>query len=57
MTDAINLFLKDSGAIRDAGGAFGKKEKALEDQYFRKMVCVTFACLASRVVDLEMVIT
>ncbi len=25
------------GAIREAGGAFGKREKAQEDQYFRKM--------------------
>ncbi|TRY75605.1 hypothetical protein TCAL_04991 [Tigriopus californicus] len=26
----------DAGSIREAGGAFGKKEKAVEDQYFRK---------------------
>ena len=25
-----------SGAVREAGGAFGKKEKAQEDQYFRQ---------------------
>ena len=24
------------GAVREAGGAFGKKEKAAEDQYFRQ---------------------
>jgi hypothetical protein len=24
------------GAIREAGGSFGKKEKAEEDQYFRR---------------------
>ncbi|XP_003387512.1 PREDICTED: ATPase inhibitor, mitochondrial-like [Amphimedon queenslandica] len=27
----------DEGAIRDAGGAFSKKEKAIEDQYFRRL--------------------
>ncbi|XP_074074048.1 ATPase inhibitor, mitochondrial isoform X1 [Macrotis lagotis] len=26
----------DSGAIREAGGAFGKREKAEEDRYFRE---------------------
>nr|XP_020666201.1 ATPase inhibitor, mitochondrial isoform X2 [Pogona vitticeps] len=26
-----------SGAIRDAGGAFGKKEAAEEERYFRKL--------------------
>ena len=30
----IRLFL---GAIREAGGAFAAKEKAQEDQYFRKL--------------------
>ena len=25
-----------SGAVREAGGTFGKKEKAQEDQYFRE---------------------
>ncbi|XP_068241165.1 ATPase inhibitor mai-2, mitochondrial-like isoform X2 [Palaemon carinicauda] len=25
------------GAIRDAGGAFGKRQAAQEDQYFRKL--------------------
>ncbi|XP_016074694.1 PREDICTED: ATPase inhibitor, mitochondrial [Miniopterus natalensis] len=29
-------FSSDSGAIREAGGAFGKKEKAEEDRYFRE---------------------
>ncbi len=34
------MFSKDggAGAIRDAGGAFGAREKAQEDQYFRKLV-------------------
>lgn len=27
------------GTIRDAGGAFGKREAAQEEQYFRKLVC------------------
>lgn len=27
-----------AGAIRDAGGAFGKREAAQEEQYFRKLV-------------------
>ena len=31
-------FKDKSGAIREAGGSFGKKEKAQEDQYFRQMV-------------------
>lgn len=26
------------GTIRDAGGAFGKREAAQEEQYFRKLV-------------------
>ena len=26
------------GAIRDAGGSFGKKQAAQEEQYFKKMV-------------------
>jgi hypothetical protein len=29
-----NTFIQ--GAIREAGGSFGKKEKAEEDQYFRR---------------------
>ncbi|XP_074074049.1 ATPase inhibitor, mitochondrial isoform X2 [Macrotis lagotis] len=29
----------DSGAIREAGGAFGKREKAEEDRYFRWRDC------------------
>lgn len=28
------------GAIRDAGGSFGKREVALEEQYFRKLVMI-----------------
>jgi len=28
---------KKDGAIRDAGGAFAKREAAQEDQYFRKL--------------------
>lgn len=28
----------DAGAIRGAGGAFGKKEAAEEERYFRKLV-------------------
>ncbi|EDV20470.1 uncharacterized protein TRIADDRAFT_61171 [Trichoplax adhaerens] len=28
---------RQAGSIRDAGGSFGKKEKAQEDQYFRKL--------------------
>ena len=32
--EIYDLFL---GAIRDAGGAFSKKEKAHEDQYFRNL--------------------
>jgi len=27
---------RSEGAIREAGGAFGKKEKAQEDQFFRQ---------------------
>lgn len=27
-----------AGAVRDAGGAFAKREAAQEDQYFRKLV-------------------
>ena len=27
-----------AGSIRDAGGAFSKKEKAQEDQYFKNLV-------------------
>jgi len=27
---------RSEGAIREAGGSFGKKEKAEEDQYFRR---------------------
>lgn len=30
------------GAIREAGGAFGKKEAAQEEQYFRKLVSLVF---------------
>lgn len=31
----------EAGAIRGAGGAFGKREQAQEEQYFRKLViCV-----------------
>ena len=26
------------GTIRDAGGSFGKREAAMEDQYFKKLV-------------------
>jgi hypothetical protein len=29
---------RSEGAIREAGGAFGKKEAAQEEQYFRKLV-------------------
>ena len=36
--NCIVPFWQDDGAIRDAGGSFGKKEKALEDQYFRRLV-------------------
>lgn len=28
----------DAGAIRGAGGAFGRKEAAEEERYFRKLV-------------------
>ena len=28
----------DAGAIRQAGGSFGKKEAADEERYFRKLV-------------------
>ena len=34
MAVITNIFFK--GAIREAGGSFGKKEKAEEDQYFRR---------------------
>jgi hypothetical protein len=33
----LNFPLDISGAIREGGGAFGKREKALEDQYFRQL--------------------
>ena len=29
------------GSVRDAGGSFGKKEAAQEEQYFRQMVTIT----------------
>ena len=29
-------FILSKGAIREAGGSFGKKEKAEEDQFFRR---------------------
>lgn len=32
----LKMIIVFVGAIREAGGAFGKKEKAIEDQYFRK---------------------
>ena len=35
------------GAIRQAGGAFGKKEAAQEEQYFRKLVSSMFFCIKS----------
>lgn len=31
------------GAIRDAGGSFGKMEAAQEEQYFRKLVSYSYA--------------
>jgi hypothetical protein len=31
-----------AGAIREAGGTFGKKEAADEERYFRKMVEISF---------------
>ena len=34
MAVITNIFFQ--GAIREAGGSFGKKEKAEEDQYFRR---------------------
>lgn len=30
------------GSIREAGGAFGRKEAAIEEQYFRKLVGILF---------------
>ena len=32
----ITYFILSKGAIREAGGSFGKKEKAEEDQFFRR---------------------
>eukprot|EP00095_Tigriopus_kingsejongensis_P002433 maker-scaffold6911_size3517-snap-gene-0.1 protein:Tk02433 transcript:maker-scaffold6911_size3517-snap-gene-0.1-mRNA-1 annotation:"if1 protein" len=34
---ALARMMSGAGSIREAGGAFGKKEKAIEDQYFRNM--------------------
>merc|ERR1712127_503470 len=33
---ACSVRMMSGGAVREAGGAFGKKEKAAEDQYFRQ---------------------
>ncbi len=39
----VRCLLQDtSGSIRDAKGAFGKKEKAIEDQYFHNLVSVLY---------------
>merc|ERR1712241_371302 len=38
-SSSVRMMSGDSdkaGAVREAGGAFGKKEKAAEDQYFRQ---------------------
>ncbi len=35
-----NSLQDSSGSIRSAGGAFGKKEKAVEDQYFHNLVSI-----------------
>merc|ERR1712066_601909 len=38
-TSSVRMMSGDSdkaGAVREAGGAFGKKEKAAEDKYFRE---------------------
>lgn len=35
----------EAGAIRGAGGAFGKKEAAAEERYFREVVRMTNECL------------
>lgn len=35
---AMRSYSDKAGAIREAGGAFGKKEAAQEEQYFRKLV-------------------
>jgi molecular chaperone GrpE (heat shock protein) len=34
---ATRLYSNDEGAIRQSGGAFSKREKAVEDQYFRRL--------------------
>lgn len=36
------------GAIRDAGGSFGKMEAAHEDQYFYNLVSIYFPLTISR---------
>lgn len=36
------------GAIRDAGGSFGKMEAAHEDQYFYNLVSIYFPLIISR---------
>jgi hypothetical protein len=39
------------GAVRDAGGAFGKREAALEEQYFRKLTQTQLTDLKSSFVE------
>ena len=38
-----NIFIKkgggSGGSIREAGGKFGEREAAMENAYFRKLVC------------------
>jgi len=39
------------GAVRDAGGAFGQREAALEEQYFRKLTQTQLTDLKSSFVE------
>uniref|UniRef100_A0A4W2CY35 ATPase inhibitor, mitochondrial n=2 Tax=Bos TaxID=9903 RepID=A0A4W2CY35_BOBOX len=36
-----------AGAVRDAGGAFGKREQAEEERYFRAPVAISFCFCAA----------
>ena len=44
------------GAIRDAGGAFGKKEAAQEEQYFRQLVRISIIIDGSKQIYLDLLI-